>query len=128
MALSTENSGALLGVPSAHDPNKVVAYFLATTYVKSLGRNSRRDEVVEISKEDARQLFPWGKARRATDEEITGISEVSVEAEVEPEILEEAEAESEDGASVENDAVGEGAAAEVSVESAPTPSRGRKRR
>lgn len=128
--LSTENSGALTGVPAGYDPNKVYAKFSVTTFVKSLGRNSKKDEVVEISKEDARQLFPWGKARRATDEEISNLtSEISEEVAESAEV--EVSAEVENEASVENDApdevVTESQSSEV-AESEVKSKGGRKRR
>ncbi len=135
MALSTENSGALFGGAS-HDPSKVYAKFSVATYVKSLGRNSQKDEVAKIDKEDARQLFCWGKARRATDEEVASVKEEvssveeSLEAEVSEEVTDddllfqpEVSEQSENGASVENDAEGE---AEVVAE--PHSNKGGKKR
>ena len=79
--LTTENSGVLLGIAS-HDPSKVWVTFIKTTFAKSLGRNGKSGETVEISKDDARVLFPMGKARKATEEEVAKVSEVVEVAEV----------------------------------------------
>ena len=108
MALSTQNSGALVGMGS-QDPGKVYATFLKSTHVKSLGRNSKAGETVEISKADATVLFPYGKARRATAEEVREVLKVE-------EVLEVAEA---DGITLTGADVADGDPAE---EEEPDPS------
>jgi hypothetical protein len=90
--LTTENAGGVVAGASNAKLGYHTVEILKGTYVHSVGRNVKADEVVEVSDADYRFLKPYGFCK---DSDGEAVEPVAAEAD-EPEVVTEPETEDND--------------------------------